>query len=688
MKRIPTTIAALAALVAASAVAASAQDAQGPDGLPPPGEWHHAVSLIGAPGYPADFKHFNYVNPDAPKGGTLRLSAPSQTFDTLNPIIDKGVAAAGLGLIYQSLTIRAIDEADIAAEYGDVAEALRYPADYSYVTYRINPAARWNDGTPITADDVVWSFNKTVELNQSQRYYYQHVTKAEVTAPGEVTFVFDEKGNRELPEIVGEISILPRHWWEGTDAQGNKRDISKGTLEPTLGSGPYRIADVQAGRSITYERVPDFWGKDLNVNVGSNNFDKVSFEYYRDLDVEFEAFKADDFDYWWENAAKRWATAYDFPALTEGKVIKQEVKLDQVSGVMVGFVPNLRRPFFQDRRVRQALNYAFDFETLNKTIFFSQYERINSFFFGLPLAASGLPEGKELDILNSVKDQVPADVFTTAYKNPVGGDPEKVRANLGMALKLLNEAGYDLKQPVSGLPPILFVIAAIVLAAIGFFVGGSRRIALAAAGLVIGAAAYGGYALWLKPPTVAETTLVNSKTGEPVTIELLLNGPTIERVALPYKQALARLGITLNVRSVDSSQFVTRVRSRDFDMVYTGWGQSNSPGNEQLSFWGSKAADSAASQNYAGIKDPAVDAIINHILYAKDREEQVAAVHALDRVMMAEQYVIPSYTGLTDRIAYWNRFGHPDFKKLKFDLGIPTTWWWDAEAAAKTGGAQ
>ena len=628
MKRIPTTFAAFA-VVAASAVAASAQDAAGPQGLPPPGDWHHAVSLIGEPGYPQGFAHFNYVNPDAPKGGTLRLSAANQTFDTLNPILDKGVAADGLGLIYESLTMRAIDEADIAAEYGEIADALRYPADYSYVTYRINPKAKWQDGVPITPDDVVWSFDETVKLNQGQRYYYQHVKQAEVTAPDQVTFIFDQKGNRELPEIVGELLVLPRHWWEGTDANGNKRDIEKGTLEPTLGSGPYRIADVKPGRSITYERVPDFWGKDLNVNVGSNNFDKISYEYYRDLNVEFEAFKADDFDYWWENEAKRWATAYDFPALVQGKVTKQEVKLDQVSGVMVGFVPNLRRPFFQDRRVRQALNYAFDFEELNRTIFYGQYQRIDSFFFGLPLAASGLPTGKELEILNTVKDKVPPDVFTTPYQNPVGGTPEKDRENLRHALDLLQQAGYTLK--------------------------GNQLV---------------------------------GKDGNPVTIELLLNGSTIERVALPYKQSLARIGITLNIREVDSSQFVTRMRSRDFDMVYTGWGESNSPGNEQLSFWGSEAADSPASRNYAGIKDPAVDAIINRVIYAKDRDSQVAAVHALDRVMMAEQYVIPSYAGLTDRIAYWDRFGHPDFKKLKFDLGIPTTWWWDAAKAAKTGGAQ
>lgn len=630
MIRIPTAIAALAAL-AASVIAAAAQAPadQGPNGLPPPGDWQYAVSLIGKPSYPADFKHFNYVNADAPKGGAIRMPSLSQTFDTLNPILDKGVTVDGLGLVFQSLMTPSLDELDNSAEYGEIADAVRYPADVSYATYRINPEARWNDGTPITPEDVVWSFDQTVKLNQTQRFYYNHVKQAEVTAPDQVTFIFDQKGNRELPNIVGQLLILPKHWWEGTDAKGNKRDIAKGALEPPLGSGPYRVSEVKPGTSITYQRVPDFWGKDLPVNVGSNNLDTISYEYYRDLNVEFEAFKADDFDYWWENEAKRWATAYDFPAITAGKVKKEEVKLQQVSGAMVGFVPNLRRPFFQDRRVRQALNYAFDFEELNRTIFYGQYQRINSFFFGLPLAASGLPQGKELEILNTVKDKVPPDVFTKPYENPVGGTPEKDRANLRQAFELLQEAGYKLN--------------------------GNQLV---------------------------------DKDGKPVTIELLLNGSTIERVALPYQQALARIGIKMTLREVDSSQFVTRLRSRDFDMVYTGWGESNSPGNEQIDFWGSQAADSPASRNYAGIKDPAVDTIINDIIYAKDRETQVAAVHALDRVMMAQQYVIPSYLGLTERIAYWKRFGHPDFKALKFDLGIPTTWWWDAAAAAKTGGKQ
>jgi microcin C transport system substrate-binding protein len=595
--------------------------------LPLPGDWQTSSSIQQQPRYPANFAHFNYVNPDAPKGGKVRIGS-DDTFDTLNPIIDKGVLADGLGLIYESLFTPAMDDADISAAYPQVADALRYPADFSYVTYRINPKAMWHDGVPLTADDVVWSFNKTVELNANQRFYYRHVVKAEKTAPDQVTFTFDEAGNRELPNIVGQLLILPQHWWEGKDANGKQRDIGATTLEPTLGSGPYAIDEVTPGRSISYKRVPEFWGKDLNTYVGQNNFDEVTYEYFRDLNVKFEAFKADQFDYWYENEAKRWHTGYDFPAINAGKVKKDTLNLDQISGVMVGFVPNLRRPFFQDVRVRKALNLAFNFDELNRTLFYGDYQRINSFFFGLPemTAANGLPTGRELELLNSVKDQVPAEVFTTPYVSPDNGDATKVRTNLQQAIALMKEAGYELK--------------------------GNQMV---------------------------------GKDGKPVEIELMLNGPTIERIALPYSQWLAKIGIKLTIRTVDTSQFVERARKRDFDLIYTGWNESNSPGNEQLGFWGSEAADKPDSQNYGGIKDPAVDKIIKAIIYNKGRDDQVAAVRALDRVLMANQYVIPSYTYLPDRIAYWDRFGHPDGYG-KFTIGFPTIWWWDADKAAKTGG--
>jgi microcin C transport system substrate-binding protein len=615
-------LAALAAISVSGAVAL-ADDAKP---LPPPGDWQTAVSLIGTPHYQSGFQHFDYVNPAAPKGGTVKLNASSETFDTLNPILPKGVAADGLAFLYDTLFTPSLDEEDISARYGEIADAVRFPADFSYVTYRIDPKAKWHDGTPVTADDVIWTFNKTVELDPSKRFYYRHVTKAEKTAPDQVTFTFDVTGNRELPLIVGELNVLPEHWWEGKDANGKQRDIGESTLEPPLGSGPYKIAQVVPGRSITYDRVDDYWGKDLPVNVGANNFDHIQIQYYRDLDVAFEAFKAGEFDFWNENEAKRWATGYNFPAAASGRVKKDTVKLDRASGVMVGFVPNLRRPLFQDIRVRRAFNLAFDFETLNRTIFFGQYARINSFFFGLDdFSGAGLPTGEELDILNSVKDKVPPEVFTTPYVNPVNGEPDKIRANLRQALMLMQQAGYTLN--------------------------GNKLV---------------------------------DKTGKPVTVELLLNGPVIERVALPYAQSLAKIGITLTIRTVDSSQFVTRVRSRDFDLMYSAWGESNSPGNEQLDFWGSAAADKESSQNYAGIKDPAVDAIINRIIFNKGREDQVAAVKALDRVLLTNQYVIPTYTLLAERIATWDRFGHPD-PYPKFEIGFPSVWWWDAAKAAKTG---
>jgi microcin C transport system substrate-binding protein len=614
MQRIVTALFVLTAL----ASSAGAQD----------GEWRHGTSLVDEPVYPTNFPHFNYVNPDAPKGGTARLSGAGQTFDTLNPVPPKGVLADGIGLLYEALMTSALDERDKSAEYGLIADGVKFPADFSSVTYRINPAARWHDGEPITAADVVWSFDKLVELDPTQRFYYQHVVKAEATGEREVTFTFDEKGNRELPHIVGQLLILPRHWWEGTDARGRKRDIGSTTLEAPLGSGPYKLKSVTAGRSIEYERVADYWGANLNVNIGQNNFDTIRYEYYRDLTVEFEAFKAGQFDYWAENEAKRWETGYGFPAVKEGRIKKELVELGQVSGVMVGFVPNLRRPFFQDVRVRRALNHAFDFEDLNRNLFFGQYERIDSFFYGIPLRWEGLPEGPELAILESVRDKVPPEVFTDEYKNPVGGSAKKFRDNLRKAVGLLQEAGYRLEGK----------------------------------------------------------TLVGPD-GKPVSIELLLNGPTIERVALPYQKALAQIGIELKIRPVDPSQFIRRLRTRDFDLVYAGWGQSNSPGNEQLDYWGSEAADRESSRNYAGIKDPAVDALIKQVVFAKDRDELVAAVKALDRVMMWNQYVVPSYTILKERIAYWDRFGHPD-PYPKFAIGFPTVWWWDEERAAKVGSAK
>ncbi len=589
--------------------------------------WRHGTSLIGTPRYPPDFSQFDYVNPDAPKGGVARLSDRG-SFDTLNPILPKGETPLGLGLMYDGLMTTALDEQ--STMYGQIAEAMTYPDDYSFVTFRLRETARWHDGTPITPDDVVWSFDKITSLNPSQRFYYQHVLKAEATAAREVTFTFDQTGNRELPHIVGQMLILPKHWWEGKDADGKVRDIGSGTLEPPLGSGPYRIKSVSPGKTIVYARVADYWGADLPVSIGHNNFDEIRYETFLDETVEFEAFKSDVYDWRNENEAKRWATGYEFPAVRRNQVLKEEFANPyRDSGVMIGFIPNLRRPQFADSRVRQAINYAFDFEELRRTIFFGQYERIDSFFYDIPLRSSDLPTGQELEILESVRDLVPETVFSAPYANPVAGDSQKVRANLRVAIGLLREAGYELK--------------------------GNQQ--------------------------------VHKETGKPLQFELLLNGPTIERVALPLQANLKKIGVRMDVRSVDTPQFINRVRSRDFDMIYTGWAQSSSPGNEQLDFWGSDAADSETSRNYAGIKDAGVDALIQRVIFAKDRDELIAATRALDRVLLHNHFVIPSYTLRKSRIARWDRFSHPETLP-EFAIGFPQVWWWDAEKAARVEAAR
>jgi microcin C transport system substrate-binding protein len=587
--------------------------------------WSHSFQLEGEPKYGPDYTHFDYVNVDAPKGGTVRLGDMG-SFDTFNPILPKGEVAGGIGLLYETLLTPSSDE--IGTYYGHLAEALKIAPDYGAVTFRMNPDAKWHDGEPLTAEDVVWTFEKLIEVNPDQAQYYANITSAEVTAPGEVTFTFDQTDNRELPLILGQLLVLPQHWWEGTDAEGNPRNIAESTLEPPLGSGPYRLASFDAGRSITYERVEDYWGVDHPTQVGQNNFDEYRIEYFLDLTVQFEAFKGDQFDWWSENQARRWATAYDFPAVTEGRVIKELFPQDYAdSGVMVGFIMNLRRDKFADPKVREALNYAFDFEELSNTLFYGQYERIDSFFFGLPFKSTGLPEGEELEILETVRDQIPAKVFDTPYTNPVSGDPGKLRENLRTAVELFAEAGYKL-----------------------------------------------------------EGTQMLGPDGQPFTFEILLNGPTIEPVAQNLVTNLAQIGITATIRTVDSPQFINRARTFDYDMIYSGWAQSYSPGNEQRFFFGSSTADAEGAQNYAGVADPAVDALIEKLIVADDRETQEAVTKALDRVLLAKHFVIPSYTLRTTRSARWDRFSRPE-NLPEFSSGFPTLWWWDEEKAAKTGGA-
>jgi microcin C transport system substrate-binding protein len=586
-------------------------------------QWRYGVSLFGDLKYPAGFKNFDYVNPNAPKGGTARQVAVG-TFDNFNMVVAgvKGSLVASIDLIYDTLLAPAFDE--ISTEYGLLAEAVSYPADFASATYRLRAEAKWHDGKPVTPDDVIFSFNAFKKLSPQIAAYYRHVVKAEKTGEREITFTFDGPGNRELPQIVGQLNILPKEWWEGTDKDGKQRDIGSTTLEPPLGNGAYRIKEFSAGRNIVYERVKDYWGASVNVNIGRDNFDELRFEYFRDMTVALEAFKGDTVDWRTENSAKDWATAYDFPAVKENRVLLEEFPISN-NGMMQGFAFNIRRAKFQDPRVRLAFNYAFDFEEMNKQIFFGQYKRIASYFEGTELAATGLPNGRELELLEAVRDKVPAEVFTAAYTNPVGGNPAAVRTNLREAVRLLKEAGYEVRNQ----------------------------------------------------------RLVNSKTGEPYTVEFLADEPSFERIFLFYQPSLERLGVNISVRIVDDAQYQNRLRSWDFDVITASWGESLSPGNEQRGYWGSQAADQPGSFNLVGIKNPAVDAMIDQVIFAKSRSDLVAATKALDRVLLWNYYVVPQWTYGKVRTARWDRFGRPDPLPKYGTSAFPTVWWWDAAKAAK-----
>jgi len=585
--------------------------------------WKHGLSLFGQLKYPEGFKNFEYVNPTAPQGGTVRQVAFG-TFDNFNTVIAgvKGNIAVGTELFRETLMTPALDE--VSTEYGLLAEAVSHPDDHSSVTYRLNAKARWHDGKPVTADDVVYSFDVYKKNSPFYGAYYRHVTKVETTGAREITFTFDGPGNRELPQIVGQLPVLPKHWWEGTDQNGKKRDITQTTLELPLGSGPYRLKEFAPGRTLVYEKVDDYWGKDLNVVVGTRNFQTIRYEYFRDSTVTLEAFKGDQVDWRTENSAKNWATSYDFPAVRDKRVVLEEFPVRNV-GSMQAFAFNIRRDKFKDARVRRAFNFAFDFEEMNKQVFFGQYKRISSYFEGTELASSGLPEGKELEILQTVRDKVPADLFTKPYTNPGGGNQQANRNNLRDALALFRDAGYEIQN----------------------------------------------------------TKLVNAKTGELFGCEFLVDDPATERFVLFYKPSLERLGMTVNVRVVDSAQYENRLRQWDFDIIVASWGESLSPGNEQRDFWSSTAADRPGSRNLVGIKNPAVDQIIERIIFSKDRDDLLAATKALDRVLLWNFYVVPQWTYGKQRTARWDRFGHPENMPKYGAAAFPTVWWWDAEKAAK-----
>jgi microcin C transport system substrate-binding protein len=483
------------------------------------------------------------------------------------------------------------------------------------VIFNLRPEAKFHDRSPITAEDVAFSLEvlKT-EGHPFYRSYFGSVTRTEILGRHRIKFSFDGGTNRELPLIVGELPILPKAWWE-------TREFDETTLEFPLGSGPYRIKAIDPGRSITYERVKDYWARDLPVNKGRYNFDEIHVDYYRDATIALEGFKAGEFDFRQENVAKNWATAYDIPAVKDGRIIKEGIPHELGTG-MQAFVFNTRREVFADKRVRQALGLLFDFEWTNKTLFYGAYTRSDSYFSNTELASSGLPEGEELEILERFRDQLPRQLFTEPFSLPVTNGDGNIRPNIRQALRLLKQAGWSL----------------------------------------------------------IDKKLVDPQ-GKPMRFEILLVQPTFERVVLPFKRNLEKLGIDVSVRTVDTSQYKNRLDAFDFDMVVGNFGQSLSPGNEQRDFWGSAVADEQGSRNLMGIKDPVVDELIELVISAPDRASLLARTRALDRVLLWNHYVIPNWHIPMHRIVYWDKFDRPDTPP-RYALGFDT-WWVDAKRAAR-----
>jgi microcin C transport system substrate-binding protein len=539
----------------------------------------HGLSMYGELKYGPGFAHFDYVNPRAPKGGAVTLSALG-TFDSLNAFILKGVSATGLGQVFDTLMVGSGDEA--FAQYGLVAETVETPPDRSWVAFTLRRQARFHDGSPITVEDVIWTFQTLkTKGHPFYRTYYAQVTSAEPAGPRRVRFTFKGGVNRELPLIVGQMPVLPKAWWAG-------RDFTKTTLEPPLGSGPYRVASAEPGRSITYQRVKDYWAAERPVNVGRFNFDTIRYDYYRDGTVALEAFKGGAYDFRQESSAKSWAKGYDVPAVRDGRIRKELIR-NQVPTGMQGFVYNTRREVFRDPRVRQALAHAFDFEWANAHLFYGAYTRTASYFSNSELASD-------------------------AYRPP-SAEPGGLRPNLVQALRLLEEAGW----------------------------------------------------------VVRDLRLVHAATGRPLTFEILIDEPTWERITLPFVESLKRLGITARIRTVDSAQYEYRLKHFDFDLTVAVFGQSLSPGNEQADYWGSEAARTPGSRNLAGISDPVVDRLIAEIIAAPDRATLIARTRALDRALLAGHYVIPHWHITAFRVAYWDRFGRPAVAP-RYTLGFDT-WW-------------
>ncbi|MDB2414291.1 extracellular solute-binding protein [Rickettsiales bacterium] len=574
----------------------------------------HGISMFGDLKYDKDFAHFDYVNPDAPKGGEVTIAAIG-TFDNLNPYILKGVAAEGLELTYDTLLTNSADET--FSEYGLIAESIEVAEDRGSVIFNLRKEAKWHDGSAITSSDVVFSFNTIKEKGHPYyKSYYAEISKAEEINDQRVKFTFKNSGNRELPLIIGQLPIISKAYYQNND-------FTKTTLNPPITSGPYKVLKVEAGRSISYQRYEDYWAKDLPVNKGRYNFDQINIDYYRDATVAVEALKAGEYDFRRENISKTWANAYNIEQIKDGRMIKEEL-VDGTPTGMQCFAFNTRRSNFKNPKIREALSYAYDFEWANKQLFFSAYARNSSFFGNSEFGATGLPSAAELKLLNQFKDKLPDRLFNKIYTPPTTEGDGNSRPNLIKAQQLLDEAGWPLVN--------------------------MKRI--------------------------------NPETGEQVKIEFLIASPAFERVIAPFIRNLKKLGIEGTIRSVDSSQYIKRREEFDFDIIVNWFTQGPSPGNEQLDYWHSSRADKKGSRNLIGIKNPAVDFMVNKIINAKNKDELITATRALDRILLWNFYVIPQWYSRSHRVIYWNKFGRPEVV-APYSLGFIDSWWIDPKKEEK-----
>ena len=573
----------------------------------------HGIAMHGAPKYDAGFDHLDYVNPDAPKGGTIRLAVQG-TFSSLNPFIIKGVPARGRQLTFESLMKRTWDEP--FSLYGLLAESIEVPEDRSSALFVLRPEAKFHDGNPVTVDDVVFSWRTLRDLGRPNlQLYYRQVERVERPGPRSVRFVFDAMSrDRELPLIIGLMPILSKSYYLTVP-------FDETTMVPPPGSGPYRVETVDPGRSVSYRRDPDYWGRHLPVNRGQHNFDRVRYDYYRDGNTMMEAFSAGEYDVRFETSEKRWATAYEFPAVRDGRVKLEHQPHGRPSG-MFAFVFNSRRAPFESPDVRHALAHAFDFDWVNETLLYGAYVRTQSVFANSELASRGLPHGDELTVLEPYRDLLPSEVFEQPYR-PAGGTGD-VRADLMVALSILSEAGWVVRDGV----------------------------------------------------------LTHAVTGRPMTFEILLVDPRNEKIALAFARNLERLGADVTVRTVDTPQYQYRLNTYDFDVIMYRWGVSLSPGNEQAYYWGSAAATQEGTRNYAGLRNAAVDALIERMTRERERDAFVNTVRALDRVLLWGHHFVPLFHLNEDRVARWDRFGRPAVIPL---YGVVTETWWDRDLTASGG---